>query len=240
MQTAVMENGNGWKMNYLLDNKENKNNKAILTAVDSKTNLPIIKKQRRLVLEKGEDSFDTNNFFYFILSGKIKISELNFETGKEQILYLLSAGDMFDVATLLDGKESEYLIEVLERSEVVEVPITEVRELLSKEPSFQRFFFPYIAKKLRDMQDLVVDLSLYDIYQRLIRLFARYVDESQTNPKLKLIENLSHEELASMVGSVRKVVNRAIQKLKQEGVIEVSRKNIKLLDLQKLLDKLPL
>jgi CRP-like cAMP-binding protein len=199
--------------------------------------LPVIKRQRRVVFEKGDSDFDTSSFFNFILSGKIKVSQINFETSKEQILYLLSSGDMFDVATLLDGKESEYLIEVLERSEVVEVPLKDVRELVANEPSFQRFFFPYVAKQLRNMEELAVDLSLYDVYQRIIRLFAKFVDENSSS-KLKIIENLSHEEIASMVGSVRKVVNRALQKLKKDGVIELSRKQIKLLDLQKLLEKL--
>ena len=199
--------------------------------------LPIIKRQKRITFFKGDSNFDTKNFFYFILSGKIKVSQINFETSKEQILYLLSSGDMFDVATLLDGRESEYLIEVLETSEVVEVPLKDIRELVANEPSFQRFFFPYVAKQLRSMEELAVDLSLYDVYQRIIRLFAKFVDENSSS-KLKIIENLSHEELASMVGSVRKVVNRALQKLKKDGIIELSRKQIKLLDLKKLLDKL--
>jgi len=213
-------------------------NQPILKKLNETTNIPIIKRQKHLILQKGESDFDTTRFFYFILSGKIKISQINFETSKEQILYLLSAGDMFDVTALLDGKSSDYLIEVLERSEVVEVPIADVRELLSKEPSFQRFFFPYIAKQLRGMEELAVDLSLYDVYQRIIHLFAKYVDQNTKHPKLNIIENLSHEELASMVGSVRKVVNRSLQKLKKDGIIELSRKHIKLLDLQKLLQKI--
>jgi len=222
----------------------------VITAVDSFVSQPILKElnqvskaptvkhQRKIVLEKGESNFDTQNFFYFILNGKIKISQINFETSKEQILYLLGSGDMFDISALLDGKSSEYLIEVMDKSEVVEVPIEDVRELLIDEPSFQRFFFPYVAKQLRNMEELAVDLSLYDVYQRIIRLFAKYVDQNSLNPKLKIIENLSHEEIASMVGSVRKVVNRTLQKLKKDGIIELSRKQIKLLDLQKLLDKL--
>ncbi|SFV51020.1 transcriptional regulator, Crp/Fnr family [hydrothermal vent metagenome] len=213
-------------------------NQPILKKLNETTKLPIIKRQKRFFVNKGENPFDTERFFYFILSGKVKISQINFETSKEQILYLLSSGDMFDVTALLDGKSSEYLIEVLEKSEVVEVPISDVRELLSKEPSFQRFFFPYIAKQLRNMEELAVDLSLYDVYQRIIRLFARYVDQNTKNPKLGIIENLSHEELAMMVGSVRKVVNRALQKLKKDGIIDLSRKHIKLLDLDKLLQKI--
>ena len=218
--------------------KDTIENQPILKQINEVTHVPVIQRQKRLLVEKGESDFDTERYFYFILSGKIKISQINFETSKEQILYLLGGGDMFDVAALLDGKSADYLIEVIESGEVVEVPITDVRELLSKEPSFQRFFFPYIAKQIRSLEELAIDLSLYDVYQRIIRLFAKYVDANAQHPKLGIIENLSHEEIASMVGSVRKVVNRALQKLKKDGIIDVSRKQIKLLDLQKLLQKI--
>ncbi len=213
-------------------------NQPILKELGKLANVPVIKRQKRLHLKKGDSDFDTQRYFYFILEGKIKISQINFETSKEQILYLLSAGDIFDVAALLNGQGSDYLIEVMESGEVVAVPIEDVRELLAKEPSFQRFFFPYIAKQMRSMEELAVDLSLYDVYQRIVRLFAKYVDDNSRFPKFKIIENLSHEEIASMVGSVRKVVNRALQKLKRDGIIDISRKQIKLLDLQKLLQKL--
>jgi CRP-like cAMP-binding protein len=95
-----------------------------------------------------------------------------------------------------------------------------------------------MAKQLRRMEDLVTDISLYDVYHRIIRLFTRFTKNKNGDNSLSLIENLSHEELASMVGSVRKVVNRNLQKLKDEGVIELSRKHIKLKNFQKLLDKL--
>ena len=216
-------------------------NQLILNELE-KTNFAFsIKNQNHLTYNKGDsafDSFDTQENFYFIMNGKIKISQVNIENGKEQTLYLLSRGDMFDVVSLLDNSEHQYISEVLERSQVVEVPIANVRQLIEQNPEFQRFFFPYVAKQLRRMEDLTVDISLYDVYQRLIRLFARFADNKDGNPSLKFIGSLSHEELASMVGSVRKVVNRNLQKLKKEGVIELSRKQIKLKNLQKLLDKL--
>jgi len=52
------------------------------------------------------------------------------------------------------------------------------------------------------------------------------------------VDNLKHEDIASMIGTVRKVLSRALQKLKKDGVIELSRKNIRIKDFQKLLDKL--
>ncbi len=218
-----------------------RSNQLILQELEKAATSPTLINRRYLNYEKGQnafDSFDTQEHFYFIMEGKIKISQVNLESGKEQTLYLLSRGDMFDVITLLDAKPHDYLSEALERTEVVEIPMEQVRYLLENDADFKRFFFPYIATQLRNMENLAVDLSLYDVYQRIVKLFARFTDTDEKNPNLRLIGNLSHEELASMVGSVRKVVNRALQKLKDEGVIELSRKQIQLKNFQKLLDKL--
>lgn len=206
-----------------------------------KAELPdLLEHKKHIVYPAGMSAFsssDTVKYFYFILSGKIKISQINPETSKEQTLYLLTRGDMFDVISLLDGREHDFIATALEESEVVEVPITHIRELIEDNPAFNRYFFPYLAKQMRNMEELAVDLSLYDVYNRLLRLIARNVDTAKGS-SLTLIHNLSHEELASLVGSVRKVVNRNIQKLKEDGIVEVSRKQLKLKNLQQLLEKL--
>lgn len=201
----------------------------------------LLSQNRHIVYPKGSvafDSADTLRYFYFIVRGTIKISQVNPETSKEQTLNLLTRGDMYDVITLLDRNEHEFLSYALEESEVVEVPIEHVHELLEANPSFRRYFFPYLGKQLRQMEELAVDLSLYDVYNRLIRLIARNIDRAKERPALKLVDTLSHEELASLIGSVRKVVNRNLQKLKTEGIVELSRKRIRLKNLQQLLDKL--
>lgn len=200
-----------------------------------------ISHRKNLIIEAGERAFsseDTLRDFYFILSGKIKISQVNTETSKEQTTQLLGRGDMFDVVTLLDGGYHEYIATALERSEIIQVPIEHVREQIDSDSEFNRFFFPYLGRQMRQMESLAVDLSLYDVYNRLLRLIARNVDHSDHETHLGLINDLSHEELAALVGTVRKVLNRSLQKLKQEGIIDISRKKIILNDLQALFDQI--
>jgi CRP/FNR family cyclic AMP-dependent transcriptional regulator len=197
--------------------------------------------KREIIYDAGHpafDSDDTLHHFYFVLDGKIKISQINLETSKEQTLQLLSRGDMYDVITLMDNKPHEFVSMALERSTVLQVPLSHMRELLNSSPEFNRYFFPYLSRQMRNMEALAVDLSLYDVYHRLLRLIGRSIDPNDEASELHLINNLSHEELASLIGTVRKVVNRSLQQLKSEGIIDISRKQLELKDLQKLLDKL--
>ncbi len=52
-----------------------------------------------------------------------------------------------------------------------------------------------------------------------------------------MINDLSHESLAQMIGSVRKVVNLHIQELKKEGIINSKRGKLSIINLQKLTEK---
>lgn len=177
--------------------------------------------------------------FFILLEGRVKVSQINFETGKEQILYLLSKGDMYDVVTLLDGKVHENVVMALDDVKVLVFPIELFREWVKTKPSFNTLFFPYVAKQLRAIEMLASDLSLYDTSTRLVKLIARNIEKEGDRHTLGLLHNLSHEELASLIGTVRKVLNRHIQALKKEGLISVERKEIRIKDSQNLLEHLP-
>ncbi len=203
----------------------------------------VTQNSKTLYFKKGEDPLsyvDTSRYFFFVLSGKIKIYQVDFESAKEQTLYMLSYGDMFDVVSLLDKKPNEYLSEVLEESEVIQVLLEDVEQMIQEDEKFRQYFYSYLAQQLKSMEDLAVSLSFYDVYQRVLQLFARFTETKNGVSKLRVIDNLSHEELASMVGSVRKVLNRSLQRLKKDGIIDISRKKIHIKNFQKLLEKLSL
>jgi len=221
---------------------DTKNSQQLILKEINNTPL-VLNNKKDIYFKKGDDplsSVNTLQYFYFVMSGKIKIYDIDFQTSKEQTLYLLSYGDMFDVVSLLDGKPNQYISEVLEDTHLVQIPLRDVKEMILKDEKFRQYFYAYIASELKSMEQLAISLSFYDVYQRVLQLFVRFTETKDGTTKLKVIDNLKHDDIASMVGSVRKVVNRSLQKLKQDGIIDISRKNIHIKNFQKLLDKLTL
>ena len=176
-------------------------------------------------------------YFYIIIKGKVKTYQLNFKNSKEQTLSILRDGDMFDTITLLDGRVHEVLYEVLEKTKLIQMPIEEVRELLATNREFNKKFFPYIAKQMRDMEELASDLSLYSTYERLVKLLLQNLDPSNFS-KYQLINNLSNSEIAKLLGTVRHVVERHLKQLKNSGLITKKSKQIQIKDTQKLLENI--
>jgi len=183
------------------------------------------------------DSYDTTKYFYILLSGRVKVYQINLENSKEQTISILGIGDMFDTITLLDGEIHEVITEVLEDGEALMLPIEKVREWIDTNPAFNRIFFPYIAKQVRKMEELSVELSLYDTSERLIHLILKNLTPNRKGAKT-LLQNLSRSEIASLIGTVRHVVDRHIKELKESGAIDAKRKNIVVKDIKKLLENI--
>ena len=181
--------------------------------------------------------------FYLLLEGRLEMIRTNPESGRSITLDLLKPGDGFDLITLLDGRRHDVILSPLEELKVISVPIQKMREWIWMYPSLNQKIMPYLAKKMRDQEDKTVDVALYDTVTRLSRIILNNIDQIKAYTgriadahKEHLVSGLSDEVLARMTGSVRQVINQHLQAWKKIGIIDKKRNNIKIHDLQAIMD----
>ena len=184
------------------------------------------------------NSRQTLERFYILISGRMKVSQIHPDTGRELTVFLLGPGDAFDVISFLDHKEHHVVTTAIDDLEVISAPLKKAHDWIETHPEFNENFLPYLGKQIRDLEELASDLTLHDTLTRLTKLIVRHVDHDHSQEGLKLINDLPHEELAHMIGSVRVVVNRHVQTLKKEGILETSRKHLRIKGLHLLLNKI--
>ncbi len=164
------------------------------------------------------------NRFYIIIDGRIETIIINPNSGKSIAIAILGEGDAFDVVTMLDKKEHEPIAVAIDDVQLLSAPIDFVRQWLDDYQDFNHNFMPYLAQRIRIRESLISDLALYDTPTRLARLLLRYIecntnDSHHKHHAIPLFHDLTHETLAQMLGSARQVVNKHLQALKQEGII---------------------
>ena len=189
---------------------------------------------------KGETAISpqkASDHFYLIISGRAKVSVYNPDSGREHILFLIGPGDGFDVISLLDGEWHEAVVTALDDMEVLSTNVKQARRWIEQHPQFNRAFLPYLGKQMHELASQATDLSLHDTEARLSRLVLRNLVADQSVNEVQLINDLSQETLASMIGSVRVVITRHLQKWKEQKIISGKRGNWSILDLQALLEK---
>jgi CRP-like cAMP-binding protein len=195
---------------------------------------------KKITYSKGETIFYGNqlmDYFYIVLKGSVKTYQLNINTGKEQTIFIFNRGDMFDVIILLDEEPHDVMYEAFENVELMQLPISKVREWITTKPEFNKVFFPHLAKQMRHTEELATDLALHSTQERLIKLILKNLSPNK-NHKFSLIHNLSHIEIAKLLGTVRQVVERHLGVLKNENAITINKdRHIEISNIQKLLDK---
>ncbi len=204
---------------------------ALLTDMIGRCRRETWKRRRLLPME------ETWRRFHILLSGRVRLSRSNEETGRVITLFLLGPGDPFCLFSLLDGKPHEVMLETLDDVSLLSLPMEQARQWLYDHPEFNRALLPYLGEKMASLAGLAADLALHDTEARLARLILRHVDPSPSrgdHATPRLINDLSHESLADMIGSVRVVVNRQLQHWKQEGIIDAHRGHLEVEALQEL------
>ena len=201
---------------------ENPNPISELTKFNDSLREEFAKHGEIINFSKNDNPFDadtTLEYFFVIISGKIKVYDINFNTNREQTLYLLVKGDMYDVVSLLDGKYHELAVEVLEKGSAIKFSISKVREWMREYPHFENLIFKQIGNQIRGLENLVLDISLLETKDRLLKLLLRNLDIYEKKG-VEFLKNLSHTEIANLIGTVRHVVERHLKEFKKEGIIE--------------------
>lgn len=171
-----------------------------------------------------------------LLEGSLELIREREEDGRRLTIGVLEAGELFDVLPLLDGARHMILARALEPVEALAAPVAVVRGLLLEDAAFARSVFAHLASYLRNFEDLAADMTFLDTSVRLARLLLQQADTEPTGSHLPRVQGLSHETMARMIGSVRAVVNRALQELRREGVVELERARVHIKDLRRLLE----
>lgn len=176
-------------------------------------------------------SAETAATFRLVLDGRVKVVRSSSWDGREITLWLLGPGDGFDIVSLLDGKPHAVTAWALDDVRTLSGPISLWREWLGRYRALDLAAHRYVAERLRDLSELAGDLALHDTSTRVAHLLLRHFDAKGHN----LLHDLPQRELASMIGSVRIVVSRALAQLRRQGVVELRDGTIRVVDLKRLL-----
>jgi len=187
-----------------------------------------------------DNDFGTKHL-YILLSGRLKVTQVDPLTGRTIAPFLLKEGDIFDFFSLLDGEEHTVFPVSLDNVLALSIPLERAREWIYEYPEFNRGFMPYLGEKMRELESFGASVVFDDIVTRLSKLILRYTSPKKILPSnlypVHLIHNLSDESISEMIGSVRSVVNSQINKLKKENLIFSTRGKLSIKNLEGLIKK---
>jgi len=175
------------------------------------------------VYRKGEILYYENTpslGLYSIRSGTVKIYTRD-KTGKEIILKLATAGDMFGYGHFMGEKIHMDSAKAIEDTECDFINASELKLLMEQDAEFAESLFSMMGKELKDSQKKCKDLIRKNVRERLASYFDYMVKNHSevTDGKIKIRVQLSREEIASIIGTASETAIRFISEFKEMGLI---------------------
>ena len=165
---------------------------------------------------------DEDESVYFIERGQVKLLMLA-PDGKECLLAILSAGDVFGELCLSGLSERRETAMAMEETMLKQIPCSKFFARLERDSLFQGFI-QYLSVRIADQQEVIANLVTVDSEQRLGKtLLSLARSLGKKDPRYARIESkITHEELSKMVGTTRPRISVFMQRFKNLGLIETS------------------
>lgn len=160
---------------------------------------------------------------YFIHQGQIKIYKTDIH-GKEQIVNVLQAGDMFPHQGFFRQDDYPAHAEVLEDAILIYIPISAFENILVTHPEISIKLFKVLGDIIVDLQARLEEKILRNTYEQIILLLIRLGRSHGTEDnygKIRLTSQFTNKELANMIGSSRETVSRTLSQLKRNNLITI-------------------
>lgn len=194
--------------------------------------------KRGHVYEKHQSVFYEGNpseGIYVLCSGSVKLVQSS-QTGQQQILDIVSPGDLIEKSSLFYPEVHSATAQALERSEVSFFHRDEFLDILRTNPHLAINLISVLSREVEIAREKTRQLVFKSAKQRLantlLDLSRRHGVKDHQTTTIQL--PLKREELAELVGVTQETAVRLLTLLKKEGLIRLVGKKIIILDEEKL------
>lgn len=162
-----------------------------------------------------------------LASGRVKIYHVTAD-GKESVLTFIEPGEIFGELALLDQSAREEYAEAMAPSSIILIPWQALQTLLEEQPQLSLGLTKLIGLRRRRIERRLKSLLFRSNRERLAHLLLELAERygTSTPDGWKIGIRLSHQELASIIGSTRETVTLLLGQLQLEDLIIVRQRSV--------------
>jgi CRP-like cAMP-binding protein len=182
---------------------------------------------------------DESNSIFLLAAGRVKLHHITTE-GKQAVLAIIDPGEIFGELAIFDGGQREEFAEAMEKSTVIMIAGKEVERLMEEHADVSLGITRLIGMRRRRIERRLKSLLFRSNRERLVHLLLELAEKygQPTADDVPIGIKLSHQDLASIIGSTRETVTVLLGELQLEGLLKVRRRQIILSDVERLADSI--
>ena len=174
------------------------------------------------------ESLEAGETVFFIKAGRVRLYHLSAE-GKTYTTAILEAGAFFGEMTLFGSPRYDSYAEAVTDCTIGLISRADVERFLLNDCRIAFRIIETLGKRLIEAERRLSDLVLKNVPSRLVSLLLRFARKSDSTTV-----NLTHEELAQLLGTRRETVTRTLNELQNQRLIHLHRGRVTLLNVEEL------
>ena len=203
-----------------------------LAGLPAKRLRPLFQPQAVMQLPAGTQVFAEHQpcqGFPLLIEGSIKVAKLA-ASGRELVLYRVTPGGSCIISSSCLLGHSDYNARGIAETPLtlLALPVADFSRLMLEHAPFRDFVFHLFAERIGELMQLVEEVAFARLDQRLAKLLLA---------RNETVINVTHQQLADELGSVREIVSRLLKGLATQGLVVLGREQLRINDrtgLQKL------
>jgi CRP/FNR family transcriptional regulator len=178
-------------------------------------------------IPQGRDVFiegDQVDAIALLISGVVRVYKIG-ETGREITLYRFGNGEscILTANAILSQKNFPAIATVEKEAEAVMIPADTFRDWVRRYELWREFVFELLSQRLSSVMEIVEEVAFRRMDARVASLLIARGTKSDS-----IIT--THQEIAAELGTSREVISRILEDFSAQGMLEVSRGTIKIID----------
>lgn len=159
-----------------------------------------------------------------VTTGSIRVMRTEGDE-KEILLYYIKAGESCIMSFLggIHNDTSKVKAVAEETTDILFIPVTKVKDLIREFPEWLDYIFRLYHQRFEELLEVVNAVAFKKMDERLLLFLERKAELMQTE-----VLSVTHEQLATELGTARVVVSRLLKQMEVEGLVKLGRNKITL------------
>ena len=172
---------------------------------------------------------------YIVISGKVKIGRRS-PDGRENLLTIMGPSDMFGELSIFDPGPRTSTATAITEVRAVSMDRDALRAWIADRPEITERLLRVLAHRLRRTNNNLTDLIFTDVPGRVAKQLLHLAQKfgTQEGGAMRVIHDMTQEELAQLVGATRETVNKALADFAHRGWIRLEGKSVLISDSERL------
>ena len=169
---------------------------------------------------------DASEVLFILKKGRVQLYRLS-PDGKKLVISTIEPGSIFGEMGIVGQGMHNAFAEAMNDCLLCVMSRSDVERLILNKPPVALRIMNVMAQRLSQAEAQLEDMAFKSIPARLAGLLLRLADDQGSGTE---VDGYTHQDLGEMLGTYRETTTQVLNDFKADGLIEIGRKRIRLLD----------